>query len=61
MLSKQLMSFKADALVDQAVQKQTSGDLTSAIDLYKQASILAPQNARLWTNFGTALSTIGSI
>jgi len=46
--------FKADALVDQAVQKQTSGDLTSAIDLYKQAGVLAPQNARLWTDLGTA-------
>ncbi len=46
--------IKGDALIDQAVQKQTAGDIASAIDLYKQAALLAPQNARLWTDLGTA-------
>ncbi len=46
--------IKADALLDQAVQKQTSGDITSAISLYREACLLSPQNARLWTNLGTA-------
>ena len=46
--------MKADALIDQAVQKQTAGDTTSAIDLYKQAAAVAPKNGRLWTDLGTA-------
>ncbi len=45
---------KADGLIDQAVQKQTSGDIPGAIDLYKQAEVIAPNNARLYTNLGTA-------
>ena len=36
------------------MQKQTSGDTASAISLYKQACLLSPQNARLWSNLGTA-------
>ena len=51
---KAASEIKADALTDQGVQKQTAGDLSSAIDLYKQALQLAPDNARLWTNLGTA-------
>ena len=46
--------LKSDSLVDQAVQKQTSGDTSSAIALYKQAAVLTPQNARLWSDLGTA-------
>lgn len=47
-------SLKADPIIDQAVQKQTSGDVTGAIELYKQASTYAPNTARLWTDMGTA-------
>ena len=46
--------LKAAPIVDAAVKKQTSGDLTGAIELYKQAAQVAPNNARLWTNMGTA-------
>jgi tetratricopeptide (TPR) repeat protein len=46
--------LKAGPLIDQAVAKQTGGDPTGAIDLYKQAIQLVPNNARLWTNVGTA-------
>ncbi len=47
-------SLKADPMIDQAVQKQTSGDVAGAIELYKQASVYAPKTARLWTDLGTA-------
>ncbi len=47
-------SSKAEPLVEQAVQKQTSGDLQQAIDLYKQALACMPNYARAWTNLGTA-------
>lgn len=48
-------SLKADPMIDEAVQKQTSGDIAGALTLYGQASLIAPKNARLWTNMGTAL------
>jgi tetratricopeptide (TPR) repeat protein len=48
-------NLKADPMIDQAVQKQTSGDLAGALQLYGQASLIAPKNARLWTDMGTAL------
>ncbi len=48
------MNLKLIPLPIKQCKKQTSGDLTSAIDIYKQAALLAPQNARLWTNLGTA-------
>ncbi len=50
----QAASLKADPIIDQAVQKQTSGDVAGAIELYKQAASFAPNNARLWTDLGTA-------
>jgi tetratricopeptide (TPR) repeat protein len=46
--------LKAGPMIDAAVTKQTSGDLAGAIEGYKQAAQIAPNNARLWTNLGTA-------
>jgi tetratricopeptide (TPR) repeat protein len=43
-----------DPIIDQAVQKQTSGDLPGAILLYKQAIAQAPMVARAHTDLGTA-------
>jgi tetratricopeptide (TPR) repeat protein len=45
---------KAVPIVEQAVKKQTEGDLTAAIALYKQALEIVKDNARLWTNLGSA-------
>lgn len=42
-------------IVDQAVQKQTAGDLPGAIELYKQALAMDPNNASIHTNYATAL------
>lgn len=43
---------QAAPLVDQAVEKQTKGDLAGAIPLYQQVVKLVPNNARVWTNLG---------
>jgi tetratricopeptide (TPR) repeat protein len=45
---------QAQPLVDQAVQKQQAGDNAGAINLYKQALVLIPENGKLWTNLGSA-------
>ena len=47
-------NLKADPMIDEAVKKQTAGDLSGALTLYAQASQIAPKNARLWTDMGTA-------
>jgi tetratricopeptide (TPR) repeat protein len=47
-------NLKADPMIDEAVQKQRGGDLSGALTLYAQASQIAPKNARLWTDMGTA-------
>jgi len=41
-------------MIDAAVQKQTSGDIAGAIEMYKQAAQVSPKAARLWTDLGTA-------
>ncbi len=46
--------LKAGPLVDEAVKKQTAGDLAGAIDLYKRAIQAMPTKAMLWRNLGTA-------
>ncbi len=43
---------QAGPLVEQAVAKQTAGDMKAAIGLYQQAVKLVPNNARVWTNLG---------
>jgi tetratricopeptide (TPR) repeat protein len=45
---------KAGPLMDQAVAKQTSGDIQGAITLYEQGLQAAPNFARGWTNLGSA-------
>lgn len=51
---KVAMELKAKPMVEQAVAKQTAGDNSGAITLYKQALDLVPGNARIWTNLGQA-------
>lgn len=46
--------LKVEPMVDQAVAKQTAGDIASAIALYKQALDITPKFAKAWTNLGTA-------
>ncbi len=48
------IKMQADPLFDQASAKQTSGDNSAAIELYKQGLVLAPKNARVWSNLGIA-------
>jgi len=50
----QVKDLKAGPMIDAAVKKQTSGDLAGAIAGYQQAAQVSPNNARLWTNLGTA-------
>jgi superkiller protein 3 len=50
----QAKDLKAGPMIDAAVTKQTSGDLPGAIAGYLAAAQVAPNNARLWTNLGTA-------
>ncbi len=45
---------KAAPIIDEAVKKHTAGDLTGAIELYKQALAIVPKNAKLHTNIATA-------
>ncbi|MDZ4833054.1 MAG: tetratricopeptide repeat protein [Candidatus Melainabacteria bacterium] len=45
---------QAQPLVDQAVSKQQAGDNAGAIILYKQVLQLIPENAKIWTNLGSA-------
>ncbi len=44
-----------DPIIDQAVQKQTKGDVVGAIALYRQALAKAPNTARAHSDLGTAL------
>lgn len=44
---------QAQPIVDQAVAKQQAGDNAAAIPLYKQALLLIPGNAKVWTNLGS--------
>lgn len=46
--------LKAVPIVKQAYDKQTSGDIPSAIDLYAQASQLDPDNGSIYMNMGVA-------
>ncbi|HEY9715180.1 MAG TPA: tetratricopeptide repeat protein, partial [Chroococcales cyanobacterium] len=41
-------------IIDEAVKKQTGGDPAGAITVYMKALQMAPDNARGWTNVGTA-------
>jgi tetratricopeptide (TPR) repeat protein len=50
----QVKDLKAGPMIDDAVKKQTSGDLAGAIAGYQAAAQISPNNARLWTNLGTA-------
>lgn len=51
------LDIKAAPIVDDAVKKQNSGDLTGAIEGYKKAILLVPDNARLHTNLASALQS----
>jgi tetratricopeptide (TPR) repeat protein len=46
---------KAEKLVNAAVEKQKAEDFASAVQLYQQALQLVPNNARVWTNLGSAI------
>jgi len=50
----QAVVASAAPLMDEAVKKQTSGDVPGAITLYEQALKIMPNNARGWTNLGSA-------
>ncbi len=52
---KQAIALKAAPIADEAVKKQTAGDLPGAIELYQKAIDLVPDDGALWTNMGTAL------
>lgn len=45
---------KAKPIVDDAIKKQTAGDLVSAIDLYNKALSIVPDNADIYTALGKA-------
>jgi len=53
-LLEQAFVLKAQPLVDQAYQKFKANDYTGAIDLYRQALLILPNKASLWTNLGAA-------
>lgn len=48
------MELQAGPIVDEAVKKQTGGDPAGAIELYKQALAILPNNGKLWTNLASA-------
>lgn len=45
---------QAALLLDEAVKKQTAGDVNGAIPLYEKALQITPNSARGWTNLGSA-------
>jgi tetratricopeptide (TPR) repeat protein len=49
------IQLKAGPIVDQAIKKQTAGDLAGAIELYQQALQVLPNDAGTWTNLASAL------
>lgn len=51
---KNATALKAGPLVDEAVKKQLAGDNAGAIDLYKKALTLIPENGKVWANLGAA-------
>lgn len=53
-LLEQAFVVKAQPMVDQAYQKFKANDFTAAIDLYRQALLIVPNKANIWTNLGAA-------
>jgi len=49
------MELKVGPILDDAVAKQTKGDLAGAIEGYNKALAITPNVGRIWTNLGTAL------
>lgn len=52
---QQAYVLKAAPLADEAVKKQTAGDITGALELYQKALEILPKDPALNTNYGTAL------
>ncbi len=53
-LLEQAFTVKAQPLVDQAYEKFKANDYAAAIDLYRQALLIVPNKANIWTNLGAA-------
>lgn len=51
---KNATALKAGPLVDEAVKKQLASDFTGAIELYKKALVLIPENGKVWANLAAA-------
>lgn len=51
---KNATALKAGPMVDEAVKKQLAGDNQGAIDLYKKALTMIPDNGKIWANLGAA-------
>ncbi len=52
---QQAYLLKAAPIADEAVKKQTTGDIAAALELYQKALEIIPGDSALWTNYGTAL------
>lgn len=49
------LDLKAAPIVDEAIKRQTAGDIPGAIEKYQEALAIIPNDAGTWTNLASAL------